>query len=198
MRSFQRAPRRTGRLGAGGGGYLRRHSRSGSVLLWFMVISLPIAFFVCSETVDLSRVYLVHREVSNAAFSAAEAGAQDITNDGVTLVLPATGANHCGSGSDPAGSDAYDVTNATWARELVVDAVPADAHVTSIAVCVAQPGDNEVAVTVNYQVRGLIFGANSGVNEAGANYSVTATAFVCIPGQTNLPTQGYCATSTNF
>ena len=161
----------------------RRRLHGGSVLLWFMVISLPLSFFVTSETWDLAQAYLMHREVTNAAFAAAEAGAFQITYNTTTLNT----------------ANAQSVATDTWNYEVATGGVPHGAIIVGPPQVTAT--SRVVTITVDFQVGGPKFGILFG-QTSNQVYSVTATAFVCVPtaapgfNSGQAPTQGFCATPT--
>jgi Flp pilus assembly protein TadG len=147
-------------------------------MLWFVLIQMPVLMLSLTMTVDYTRIYLAHRQVTNAAQAAAQAGAQQIAPGTSTLVQ---------SGA----SSATAVAQATFNQAEAVNAIP----VAAIKSVNYSATTTTITVTVVYQPAGLMgIVLVQGHVLTAPTTTVTATAFVCVPGQSGGATQGFCAT----
>jgi len=149
----------------------RPRHRKGAMLLWFVLVQIPVMFFVLGMTVDFTRLYVAHRQAVNLAQAAAQAGSQQIA-------LNSTSLNQ---------SAAVAAADGTWTFANTVNAAPLLNSGANMGVTATQ---QTVTVTITYTVKGLI---GFGVFPTSKT-TVTASAFVCLPGQSTGPTSGYCAT----
>lgn len=174
-----RAPQpTTRRAGASrrGGSLLRAagRRRKGASLIWFLVVMVPVMFFVCAITVDLARMYVAHRSVTDAAIAAAQAGAEQFTTGGSLR----TGA------STTAAVE-------TFRKELAVNAIPGGIDIVSMRVASAR-ASTTVTVTIRYRMTDMIFTSFFGGTGAASHvFTANAQAYICRPGQAG-PTAGYC------
>lgn len=149
--------------------------RRGVGFLWFSLVALPFIFFAMTLSMDVTRLYLGARQVSNAADAAALAGAYQFVDAGIgraELNIPLA--------QDAARDTLRASIDAGVTRSVVV---------TSVRVAAT---DTAVAVSVDYDVRPIspLSAIFTGLILDGSS-TITRTAEVCIPGVT-YATGGLC------
>lgn len=152
--------------------------------MWFLLVALPLVTFGSVLAVDITKMVVSAREASNVTEAAAVAGAQQLQQN--TWVLDREAA----------------VRVAERTVHYAEDVRAMRSRVVGAAASVSRPhGDyagERVTVTVDYEVRGLVFmpllralTRNTDDYDDASRFTVTRTADVCIPGRYDL-TGGSC------
>lgn len=160
--------------------------RRGAMLIIWAVCGLPMMFFSCALTIDMSRLYVAHREAVNAAQAAAQAGAYQISQASI-------GASD-GYAATLQSQRAQQTPSATWAKAVSAQAVPLLGPGSQVTV---STGTEEVTVHVTYTVPGLIFTGLFGQTTDPTDH-ISASAFICVPGASGQATGGYCQLPTSY
>lgn len=160
--------------------------RKGAMLIVWAVCGLPMMFFSCALTIDMSRLYVAHREAVNAAQAAAQAGAYQISPGSV------------GAGDGYAATleeqRAQQAATSAWDKAVAEQAVPLLGPRSEVTV---SSGAQEVTVHVTYTVPGLIFTGLFGQTTDPTDH-ISASAFICVPGASGQATGGYCQLPTSY
>ena len=151
--------------------------------IWFALMTLPILLFFCALTIDAGRIYMTNRQAANLVESAALAGMQsDVVEIG-----------------EIEGNLAYGVESRYEAEERINRMI--NIGLSSGAVTGVKESStteiiwglysNSVEVRLNYEMKGLVFDRLWGFQDL--SYSASAIGFVCTPGDSSTPTDGFCA-----
>ena len=174
-----------------------RRRRRAVAFLYFTIVAMPLIFFSAAAAVDFTRIIIAAREVSNATAAAALAGAwqmeagqasvnpTDATTAAVETYCAAerAGATHLSSPVGPARTCA-------GGGRAAVTVTLRDYRATAGGYTAG--GYTTVEVTSRYRVDDLIFFSYFGGGSAFEGPPVTRSASVCVPGDTDGATQGFC------
>jgi Flp pilus assembly protein TadG len=169
-----------GRRHARGG---RHQARRGGALLFFLLVALPLVVFGSVLAVDVTRVVMTQRQMSNATEAAARAGAQQFQANSRHLDI---GRSVTTARSALSRSETIRATSATIDHSRVTVQVTNNPY-----------GSQRVTVHAPYQVDGLVFTPllslllGQGVGVGHMELTATRLADVCVPGE-YLPTAGSC------
>lgn len=153
-------------------------------MIWFVLVTLPIIFLTSALAVDINSVITAQNQASNLAYSAALAGAYTFSptiSPNSFLIDPTMG---------PIVAEqtiSSGVTDGALSHATLVGG-SGQAYVSSDG---SYPGD-EIVVTFSYQVTGLIFLNYLLGSGSSATFTVTRSAFACVPIAGSGPTSGFC------
>lgn len=157
------------------------------MIIWFLGITLPTAFFGGILAVDVSKILIEHRKVSNAVEAAALAGAAQLEPNTYTI------------DTDEASEKVRYMLD-----EAQIGAVPvfkSRPTATNVSFEDAYPGDGRTGVTrvtvrVDYDMDLIFYPLLQAVlgdsPDKTGSYSVTRSADVCIPGEYGLTVDSSC------
>lgn len=164
-------------------------SRRAVGFLFFVTVAIPFFIFSGVLALDAGDIIVAHRDVINAAESAALAGAGQI-NHGVLITDPA----NCLAGTY-SPCTAVDVALATFHVEQTTGALPnISLQGPPVITTGVINGVQTVEVTVKYKADALFFNGVPWVGGLEATtYTVTEAAFVCDSTNASNPTGGVCS-----
>jgi hypothetical protein len=156
-------------------------------LIWFVGITLPVIFFSFALAVDVNSLVVAQTEMSNLAYAASIGGAHQIVVD-----------------PSPSNGMIDPTLGPQVALTTIQDGVTVGAVSTATDIVAATPqlssygnyANDEITIKISYVVPNLtVLGYLLGAGSTNSpTYSVTRTAFVCVPGDSTGPTGGFCVT----
>lgn len=183
----------------------RYRSAYGATFTYFLMCALPLFFFASAIAVDFTRTLVTNRTMGNIASAAAAAGAWQLednsriegTNDNAVAIDPDRGrraARQTMCEGMVAVSSVVPTRGAGQVPCLNGSVAPIDVYLDNYREYVmGYPGGYQtIQVTSRYEVTGMIFLQYFGAGDS-IEQTVTREASVCLPGDTNGPTNGYCS-----
>lgn len=167
----------------------------GITFLYFVLLAIPTFFVAAGFATDFTRIIIANRQVANATQAAALAGAQQYLPDTQGLdankARAASVETYCVA---QRSGETYLSTPASTSTHSCARGNPVSLDV-KLPTIIAADGTSlyqTVSVTSHYTVNGLIFVNFFGLSPNTNVLNVTKTASICIPGNTDGPTNGYC------
>lgn len=170
--------------------------------LYFTLVAMPLIFFAAASAVDFTRIIIASREVSNATAAAALSGAWQMETGKASVnsseAVAAAVETYCVAQR----SGAVHLSSPLEATAACPGGGPASVRVAlkdyrATAGGLTSAGPTTVEVTTRYQVDDLIFFSFFGAGRSFEGPPVTRSASICVPGDTEGVTQGYCQRPTD-
>lgn len=165
-----------------------RSGNRGATILFVALILLPVTFFMGGMSVDITRIIIAAQQVRNAGDAAALAGAFQFKPGEADLDV---------RNPDPRRNP-REVTVAVYRAAEAAQVTPL---VTTPARLSTEVTPRRVELTVEYEVRGLVFTRLLQLGQADPeedfrqgrfDYRTVRAADVCVPGE-YVPTEGNCS-----
>ena len=183
----------------------RYRSAYGATFTYFLMCALPLFFFASAIAVDFTRTLVTNRTMGNVAAAAAAAGAWQLednsriegTNDNAVAIDPGRGIRAARQTMCEGMVTVKSVVPASGSGRIAClngSTAPVDVYLDNYREWVmGYPGGYQtIQVTSSYEVTGMIFLQYFGAGKS-IRQTVTREASVCLPGDANGPTNGYCS-----
>lgn len=161
----------------------RGNSIGATISFMFVLIAMPIFFLSGTMAIDVTKIIVSSRQASYIAHSSALAGAQEYLGQTAQL-------------------DPYRAEQA--AKEFLIRQTTGNTRVTDLRIdgtpsVTVNDTKSEVTVAFSWRPSGMVMmpafygivGSDVGTDQSLV-YHAKESAFVCIPGQEEDPTAGYC------
>lgn len=177
-------------------GYRRQGLHQGVGFVWFTLIAMPMALFSMGLATDFTRLVMAGHQMRNVADAGAVAGAWQTQVGQVVLEEPEAIAAAEGTvcrywseirGVSPSRTGAP-VPNCSQTVTMTTTLIDENDPTLEF------PGNGYrgVEVSVEYEVRDLLIPSYFGIADDFTDGVATKTARVCIPGDTDGFSNGYC------